>query len=196
MESSKSTTCHVKPVASEPQAAQVNLMRHHRTELSPSKNKWKQQSFKSRSKSHKWYSIEHNHQVPPYKKKFDPNQTHQRKGRCSKCGDSKHVESFKCPARMFHCRSCNKYCHFTSLSYKKKVSFKSITPKAHPLQARIVYTQEDSICNQPGDLTSSDESFCLQVKIQCTQVDSKILTPHHLITNIAYRLKPHHKRNQ
>ena len=54
----------------------------------------------------------------------------------------------------------------------------------------------DSICGQSDDLTSSDESFCLQVKIQCTQANSKIPTPHHLITNLAYRLKPHHKRNQ
>ena len=55
---------------------------------------------------------------------------------------------------------------------------------------------EDSICGQSGDLTSSDESFHLQVKIQCTQANNKILTPHHLITNQAYRWKPHHKRNQ
>ena len=66
----------------------------------------------------------------------------------------------------------------------------------HQLQAGVVYTQEDSICSQSSDLTSSDESFCLQVKIQCTQANTKIPTPHHLITNLAYRLKPHHKRNQ
>ena len=56
--------------------------------------------------------------------------------------------------------------------------------------------QEDSICGHSGDLTFSNESFCLQVKIQCTQANTKIPTPHHLITNLAYRLKPHHKRNR
>ena len=56
--------------------------------------------------------------------------------------------------------------------------------------------QEDSIHGQSSDLTSSDESFCLQVKIQCTRANAKFPTPHHLITNLAYRLKPHHKRNQ
>ena len=56
--------------------------------------------------------------------------------------------------------------------------------------------QEDSVCGQSSDLTSSDESFCLQVKIQCTQANTKIPTSHHLITNLAYRLMPHHKRNQ
>ena len=74
--------------------------------------------------------------------------------------------------------------------------FKSKTPKAHQLQVGVVYTQEDSICSQSGALTSINESFCLYVKIQCTQAYNKISTPHHLITNIAYRLKPHHKRSQ
>ena len=76
------------------------------------------------------------------------------------------------------------------------MSFKSRTPKEHQLQAGQMYMQEDSICGQSEDMTASDKSFCLQVKIQCTQANSKIPTPHHLITNLAYRLKPHHKRNQ
>ena len=36
----------------------------------------------------------------------------------------------------------------------------------------------------------------LQVKIKCTQIDKqKVPRPLHLITNLAYRLKPHHTRN-
>ena len=50
MESSKSTTRHIKAVASDPQVAQVNLMRHQRTDLPPSKSKQKQHSCKSKSK--------------------------------------------------------------------------------------------------------------------------------------------------
>ena len=65
------------------------------------------------------------------------------------------------------------------LCYKKKVSFKSKTPKAYQLQVGQMCAQEDSICSQSGDLTSSDDSFCLQVKIQCTQADCKI--PTHII---------------
>ena len=43
-------------------------------------------------------------------------------------------------------------------------------------------------------LSSSDESFCLQVKIPCSQTEcKKISTPSHLITNSAYKLKPHKK---
>ena len=55
--------------------------------------------------------------------------------------------------------------------------------------------QEDSICGQSSDLTSSDESFCLQVKMQCTEAKSKFPTLHHLTTNLAYRLMPYHKGN-
>ena len=94
----------------------------------------------------------------------------------------------------FQCKTCNKYGHLTSLCYKKKISFKSRNPKAYQMQVGVVYAQEDSICSQSGDLTSSDESSCLQVKIQHTQAESKFLTPHHLITNLAYQLRPHHKR--
>ena len=69
-------------------------------------------------------------------------------------------------------------------------------PKTHQLQAKEVYVQENSICSQSEDLTSSNESFCLQVRIQHAQANSKIPTASHLITNLAYKLKPHHKRNQ
>ena len=70
MESSKSTTRHIKQVASDPQVAQVNLMRHQRTDLPPSKSKQKQHAHKSKSKGQKRYSSEHKNQRPPYKKKI------------------------------------------------------------------------------------------------------------------------------
>ena len=41
MESSKSTARHIKAVANNPQAAQLNLMRHQRTDLPASMSKWK-----------------------------------------------------------------------------------------------------------------------------------------------------------
>ena len=60
MESSEPTTRHIKVVASDPQAVQVNLMGNERTDLPPSILKWKQHSHKSRSK--KRYSGEHKNQ--------------------------------------------------------------------------------------------------------------------------------------
>ena len=112
-------------------------------------------------------------QRPPLKPRCDLSQAHQRRNRCSKCGYSKHVEDFECLQEMFQCKTCSRYGHFTSLCYKKKMSFTPRNPKAHQLQVGVVYAQEDSICSQSSDLTSSDESFSLQVKIQCTQAESK-----------------------
>ena len=52
------------------------------------------------------------------------------------------------------------------------------------LQAGAVYACDKSICGHSEDYSSSDESFCLQVKIQHTQAEcKKIPTPSHLITN-------------
>ena len=55
---------------------------------------------------------------------------------------------------------------------------------------------QDSICSQSEDLSSSEDSFCLQVQLQNTQVETKTPAPQHLITNLAYKLKPHHKKTQ
>ena len=155
-ESSRSTTRHIKAI--DHQVGHVNLMRHQRTDLPPSKSKWKQHSHKQRSKSQKRYSNEHKNQRPPFKNLIQA-QPHKRRDRCSKCGDPKHVEDFKCPARKCQCKTCNKYVHFPNLCYKKQSSFKSRNPKAYQLQAGVVYVQEDSICSQPSDLTSSNESL-------------------------------------
>ena len=49
----------------------------------------------------------------------------------------------------------------------------------------------------PSDISSSEDSFCLQVRIR-KQHNQKQQIPKltHLITNIAYQLKQHHTRNQ
>ena len=74
---------------------------------------------------------------------------------------------------------------------------KSRRPKAHQLEAGTVYAQERVICSHPEDYSSSDDYFCLQIKVQHTQASlKKIPTPTHLITNLVYRLKLHHTRNQ
>ena len=52
------------------------------------------------------------------------------------------------------------------------------------------------ICGQSEDDSSSKDSFCLQVKVKCKQANlQRIPSPTHLITNLAYILKPHHTRN-
>ena len=38
--------------------------------------------------------------------------------------------------------------------------------------------------------------FCLQMRIQCVQAESEFPKTSHLITNLAYKVKQHRKRNQ
>ena len=48
-----------------------------------------------------------------------------------------------------------------------------------------------------SDVSSSEDSFCLQVKVRKqTKGTQKPPNTTHLITNIAYRVKQHHTRNQ
>ena len=127
---------------------------------------------------------------------FDPNQAHKRRARRSKCGDSKHVKVSSVLSGSSSPRPVTNMVILQVCATKSNYLFKSRNPTAHQLQAGLLYVQEDSICSQSSDLTYSIESFCLQVKIQCTQANTKFPKPHHLITNLAYRLKPHHKWNQ
>ena len=144
----KATVWHIKQVASDPQASQINMMTPQQTFLPP--GKCKKKAIKSRSQSYKWSTSEQ--QAPPYKRRFDPKQAHKSKDRCSKCGDSKHIEGFKCPAMKYQCKSWYKYGHFTSLCFKKQVAFKSKAPKVHQLQAEEIYSQDDSVCGQSEDV--------------------------------------------
>ena len=60
-----------------------------------------------------------------------------------------------------------------------------------------MYALERAICSHSEEYSTSDDSFCLQIKVQHIQASlKKISTPMHLITNLAYRMKPHHIRNQ
>ena len=50
-DASKATVGHIKQIASDPQAAQINLMRHQQTYLPP--GKMQEKAFKSRPQSYK-----------------------------------------------------------------------------------------------------------------------------------------------
>ena len=79
---------------------------------------------------------------------------------------------------------------------KKQANFKPRRPKAHQLQAGAVYAKGSASYDHSDEDSTSEDSFCLQVKIKCKQDNKqKVLRPTHLITNLAYRLKPHHTRN-
>ena len=164
MDSSKVTSRHIKQMASDPQLAQINLMRHQSTDLPASKHKKGKPFVKPRPPSHKNDTSD---RQSHYKKSFDVKNVYRNKERCQKCGDSHHIEDYQCPAKKFQCKSCHKYGHFPLLCYQKKqASFKSRKPKAHMVQVGAVYACNKSICRHSEDCSSSDESSHLQVKIQ------------------------------
>ena len=56
---------------------------------------------------------------------------------------------------------------------------------------------QDLLCGQSdASLSLSDDSFCLQMQVISTQAETKSPAPQHLVTNLAYKLQPHHKRIQ
>ena len=68
LESSKSTTRHIKKMSSDPQASQVNLLRHQRTEIPLNKAQRKQFKKNKFKPQNMGYSNEDHHQQAPYKK--------------------------------------------------------------------------------------------------------------------------------
>ena len=113
-----------------------------------------------------------------------------------KCGDTAHHEGFTCPAKKYQCKACHKFGHFTSQHFQKRQpsQYQARQPKAHQIMADEIHNTLDSY---QSDISSSDDSFCLQVKIQWKQDGVQTAPkPTHLIMNIAYQLKQHHTRNQ
>ena len=88
----------MKQVASDPQAAQINLMKHQCIDLPASKHKKRKPFVKPRPPSHKNdTSDRQNH----YKKSFDAKNVYKNKERYQNCGDSNHIENFQCSAKKF-----------------------------------------------------------------------------------------------
>ena len=120
LESSKATAHHIKQVAGDPQAAQINLLRHQCTEMPAGKYKKKRAPMKPKHSNNKNQGQEGYHSQAQPKKRFDTKGAHIDKSRCSKCGDSVHIEEFQCPAKKYQCKACHKFGHFTSMCYHKK----------------------------------------------------------------------------
>ena len=131
------------------------------------------------------------------KKRFDACGMHNDRSRCSKCGDSVHVEGFQCPAKKYQCKACHKFGHFTSMCFQKKQApNKHRKPKAHQIQAGSPHAHRSASYDHSDEDSTSEESFCLQLKIKRRQArEGKVPKAAHLITNLAYRLQPHHHRN-
>ena len=141
------------------QATQIHLMRHQCTKLSNEKyKKWKPQA-KPRPMQNK--NVEQK-QPSQYKKSFDPRSAHKQKKRCSKCGDSTHLEGFQCPVKRYQCKSCHKFGHLTTLCFMKgqhkEAYHKPCKPKVHRLTAGTIQAYDSQVESE-----SSNDSFCFPV---------------------------------
>ena len=201
LETSKATVRHIKQVSGELQAAQINLLYHQRTELPPHRYKKKKSHAKPRQGNIKLSCRNDPHQGQKMKgnhflatsNRLPPSNNHNRH---SKCGDTTHWEGFKCPAKKYQCKVCHKFGHFTSQCFQKNqyTQQKFRQPKAHQIQVDKSYHYSH---DYSSDVSSSEDSFCLQVKVNKQHKKAqKLPNMTHLLTNIVYRLKPHHTRNQ
>ena len=188
LEGSQATAKHIKQVTNEPHATQINLLRHKRTELPPTKFQRKQNKrFKQRQPPNKKFSEDqYRERKPQGKEQFYKNvQEHTNtENRCTKCGDSPHIEGFKCPASRYQCKYCHKYGHFSKLCFNMNGSEhkKNIRrPKAHQLMVGTASAREDQ---SDASYSSSEDSFCLQIQAKSAKDDTKKDKPHHLVTNI------------
>ena len=194
-ESSKTTGHHIKQVAGDLQATQINLMRHQQTELPTNRhNKNRRPTGKP-----KLHMAPENPATDQVKKQYDNRKRHKMPDCCNKCGDSIHAQEDQCPMKKYQYKVCNKYGHFSSLCYQKKtqVHYKNSHrhPTVHQLHASPMYVK-DSSNHSYSEESSSDESFCLQLQVQNNHAEGKqIPNPVHLIMNLAYHLKLHHTRN-
>ena len=136
--------------------------------------------------------IKGNH-FPPSPNKPPPSGNH---NQCSKCGNTTHREGFTYPTKKHQCRVCHKFGHFTSQCFQKKPYNHKMyrQPNAHQIQ---IDESHSYLPDYPSDGSSTDDSFCLQVKIQRPNKKThRSSNTTHLITNIAYKLKPHHNTNR
>ena len=158
LESSKTAACHIKQVAGDPQAAQINLLRHQHTELPAGKYKKKRALMKPKQPYHKHQGNEGYHPQTQPKKRIYTKGVHNDKSRCSTCGDTTHLEGFQCPAKKYQCKACHKFGHFTSMCYQKKQAYsKNRKPKAHQLQAGIGHAQGSASYDHLDDDSTSED---------------------------------------
>ena len=193
LESSKATVRHIKQVSGEPQAAQINLLHHQRTELPQHRYKKKKSHTKPRQGNSKLphgndpyqgQNMKGNHFLPSLNRPPSSNSHN----RCSKCGDTTHWEGFTCPAKKYQYMVCHKFGHFTSQCFQKKQypPQKFRQPKAHQIHVDESYNH---LHDYSSDVSLSEDSFCLQVKItKQTKRTQKPPNTTHLITNIVYKL--------
>ena len=133
MESSEATAKHIRQVAGDLLAAQIQLMQHQFTQL-PARNYPRRKhtsTMRKKLQNHK------SPEIPTPLKPSDLQKPDAHSDKCTRCGDTLHAKGFQCPARKFQCKICHKFGHFTTVCYQKTQqpsnSFKTRKPKAQQL---------------------------------------------------------------
>ena len=201
LESTQASAKHMRQVTKDPQATQINLLRHYRTEI-PSNKAKREQSKQNKFRTKHSYNEENHHQAPYKqnefdKKKFNPKQILQSSDSCHKCGNTKHIEGFQCFAKRHQCRHCNKFDHFSSLCYRKQELYekKPRSPKAYQMACGRVSSHESSISGHSSDSSfSEEEPFCLQMKYKIRKLILVFQYPNILLP--IWNLKFNHTREK
>ena len=98
------------------------------------------------------------------------------------------------------CKYCHKCGHSSHLCFKKKQESgykrSSRNPKAYQLMVGT-YSTEGPIDDQADkSFISSEDSFCLQMKVKHKQAEDNCSDVQHLVTHLEYKLKPHRRRTK
>ena len=56
--------------------------------------------------------------------------------------------------------------------------------------------QDNSLCSHSSDSSSSDESFCLKMKVQAIQANTNVPAPKHLFTNLEFKVRLHKNKTK
>ena len=130
MESSKATAKHIRQAAGDLPAAQIHLMHHQHTELLA-------RNYNKHIKVTKQKVQNHRPTEQMSKKSVDLRKMDKQSDSCIRCSDTSHTKRFQCPEKIFQCKLCHKFGHFTSVCYQKNQqtsgSFIPREPKAHQL---------------------------------------------------------------
>ena len=187
MESSKAMAKHIRQVAGDIPAAQVQLMCHQHTQL-PARN------YPPRRKLHvttSWKLQNHKTQEVPMTQKTPVTlQLDTSSDKCNRCSGTSHAIGFQCPARKFQCKICHKFGHFTSVCYQKGPGHhpssltQSRKPKAQQLCAGALYTLHDA--ESSAYESGLEDTFCLQMKFHRTRISHPdVPKPVYLMANLA-----------
>ena len=197
MESSKAMAKHIRQVAGDMPAAQVQLLSHQHTQL-PTRNYPRRKSNLTSGRKPQNHKIQ---EVPMARKSPNMLRLDAHSNKCNRCGDMPHAKGFQCPARKFQCKICHKFGHFTSVCFQKSQgqhssnSFKARKPKAQQLCVGALYTLHDAEGSEYE--SGPEDTFCLQMKIHRTGISHpEVPKPVYLMANLAYHLQEHHTRNQ